>query len=109
MTIHFDTTIKAFQEDLTEFGVAKGIKNIDGWMDKLEQADFRGAKVIHENLGKLKGQLEADDLDGAAIAKLLRTLGEETKRAASHAEGAGSEKITRLAELLLKSGADLSK
>ena len=49
-----DTTIKALQGGLTELGVAKGVKNIDSWMETLETADFRGSKIIHENLGKLK-------------------------------------------------------
>lgn len=104
-----DTTIKALQGGLTDLAAGKGVKNIEGWIETLEKADFRGAKVIHENLGKLKTHLEADTLDGPAIGALLHTLGEETKRSASHASGAQSEKITLLGELLGKSGSDLSK
>ena len=107
--MNLDTTIKALQEGATHLALDKGIQNIASWMDALEKADFRGAKVIHENLGKLKGHLEAAHLDGPAIGKLLRTLGEETTRAASQVEGAQGEKVTRLGELLGKSGSSLSK
>lgn len=109
MTIHLDATLKAFQNGITGFGVANGIKNIDGWIGTLENAEFRGAKVIHENLSKLKSHLEADTLDGPAIGGLLHTLGEETKRAASHADGAQGEHLAQLAELLSKSHTDLGK
>lgn len=109
MTTHLDTTIAAFEKGLTEFAAAQGVKNIDRWLETLEKADFRGAKIIHENLGKLKKHLEADELDGPAIGELLRTLGEETGRTASHVEGAQAEKIQRLADLLGQSGSDLSK
>ena len=108
VTAHLDATIKALQGSLTALAADKGVKNIDGWMTALEHAEFRGAKIIHENLGKLKRQLEADTLDGAAIAQLLRTLGEETARTASHA-GAAGDKVSQLADLLGKSAGQLGK
>ena len=113
MITHLEPTLKAFQkalgETVTKTTVAHGIKNIDGWLEKLETADFRGAKTIHGNLENLKKHLEADEPDPKAIGKLLRTLGEETGRVASHAEGAPGEKLKQLAELLTKSGGDLEK
>ena len=105
-----DTTIKALQGGLTELGVAKGVKNIDSWMETLEKADFRGSKIIHDNLGKLKTHLEAEAPDGAAIGQLLVTIGEETTRAISHhADNAEGKKLGQLAELLTSAGGDLSK
>lgn len=100
-----DTTIQAFQNGLTTLAqdkaVQQGVKNIDSWMTRLEKEDFRGAKIIHENLGKLKRHLEADHLDHSAIGDLLKTLGEETIRAASRAEGKQAEKVKQLGEALV--------
>ena len=107
ITAHLDATIKAVQSGLTTLAAAQGAKNVTGWMTALEHADFRGAKVIHENVGKLKRHLEAETLDGPAIGELLRTLGAETARTASHAEGAPGEKIKHLGELLGKAAGDL--
>lgn len=107
MTKQLDTTLKAAQDGLTTLSANQGVKAIDGWLSTLEKADFRGAKVIHENLGKLKTHLEAGDLDAATIAQLLKTLGEETARTASHVDGADGKKITQLAELLGRSAAGL--
>ena len=107
--MNLDTSIKALQDGVTHLAVTKGVKNIEGWLETLEKADFRGAKVIHENLGKLKRHLEADPLDGPAIGALLRTLGDETTRAASQADATQGAKIKQLGELLGKSGGDLSK
>jgi hypothetical protein len=103
-----DNTIKALQTGLTDLGVNKGIKNIEGWMETLEQEEFRGAKAIHDNLGKLKRKLESDDSDGESVAELLNKLADETKRAASHANGQ-EEKIAQLGEMLSSSTAELSK
>ena len=109
MSVHLEPTIKALQGNLVEFGVAKGVKNIDSWMEALEGADFRGAKTIHDNLAKLKKHLESDELDGKAIGAILHTLGTETVHAAAHAEGAQGEKIKHLGELLSTAGGDLQK
>jgi galactokinase len=109
MTMTLDSSIKAFQSSLTQIGVTKGIENIDGWMETLEQAEFSGAKSICENLGKLKQQLESDDLDGAAIGKLMNTLADETTRTASHADASQGEKLTQFGQMLSKSSSSLSK
>jgi hypothetical protein len=103
-----DNTIKALQTGLTELGVAKGIKNIESWMETLEKEEFRGAKTIHDNLAKLKRQLESDDSDGETVSELLNKLAEETKRAASHANGQ-EEKIAQLGEMLSSATAELSE
>ena len=109
MTMTLDTTIKAFQNSLSEIGVAKGIESIDGWMETLEQAEFSGAKSINENLGKLKQQLQSGHPDGAAIGKLLNTLGDETTRTASQADSSQSGKLQQFGQMLSKSSSSLSK
>lgn len=99
-----EATIKALQDGLTHLGIAAGVKSIDGWMETLEKADFSGAKTIHEHLDKLKGQLQADKPDGSAITATLKTLGHETTKAASHADGEAADKIKQLGEALASAG-----
>jgi hypothetical protein len=106
-TPSLDTTIKAIQGGLTSLAADKGVKNIEGWMQQLDEAEFRGAKTIRDNLGKLKRHLESGNLDGAAIGELLGTLGQATVRAASNAQGAQGRKIQQLGELLSQSAGDL--
>ena len=102
MPVKLAATLKAFQDGITYLSVTQGIKNIEAWEETLQDADFRGAKTIHENLGKLKKLLHSDKLDGEAIINLLKTLGEETVRASSYAEGKQAEQIKELGELLSK-------
>ena len=108
MPVKLAATIKAFQDGITKLAVEKGIQTIESWGKTLQDADFRGAKTIRENLGKLKKMLQNDDLDGAGIMEMLKTLGEETVRASSHAEGKQAEQIKELGELLMQGldGAD---
>jgi len=106
MPVKLAATLKAFQDGITNLSAAQGIKNIEAWEETLQDADFRGAKTIHENLGKLKKLLQNDHLDGGAILGLLKTLGEETVRASSHAEGKQAEQIKELGELLMNGAGD---
>jgi hypothetical protein len=100
MAASIDTTIKALQNGITDMSPEQGVKNIDGWILKLESADFRGAKGIRDNLVKLKKHLESGHLDGAAIGQLLGTLANSTVRAAGQASGKDGTKVQQLGEAL---------
>jgi len=99
-----EATINALHGGLTQLGIAAGVKNIDGWMETLEQADFTGAKTIHEHLGKLKSELQAGTPNGAAIMASLKSLGEETTKVAGQVDGEAGQKIAHLGEHLTKAG-----
>ncbi len=100
MAASIDSTIKALQNGITDMSPEQGVKSIDGWITKLESADFRGAKGIRDNLVKLKKHLESGNLDGAAIGQLLSTLGGATVRAAGQANGKDGTKVQELGEAL---------
>ena len=108
MTTQIQSTIDALQGDLTSLG-SQGTGAIQKWEDKLAEADWRGAKTIHEDLGRLRRELEGGAPDGAKIGELLTKLGESTERAAEHAEGASSAGLKTLAAALQKAGAGLSR
>lgn len=108
MATQVQSTTEALRGDLTSLG-SKGTDAIQKWEDKLEGADWRGAKTIHEDLGRLRRHLESGDLDGQKIGELLTKLGEATKRAADHAEGNSGAGLKDLAAALQEAGAGLSK
>ena len=108
MATQVQSTIDALRGDLTALG-GKGTDAIKKWEDKLESADWRGAKTIHEDLGKLRRHLEGDDLDPQKIGELLTKLGEATERAAEHAEGNSGAGLKDLAAALQEAGAGLGK
>jgi hypothetical protein len=107
MAANLDNTIKAFQSGITTMSPDQGVKSIDEWLKKLENADFRGAKSIHDSLSKLKKHLESGNLDGAAIGELLSKLGDATVRAAGQASGKDADKIKQLGQALSDCGDEM--
>lgn len=108
MTSKIDQTVDLLQGSLTK-AADKGTDMLSKWESDLEKADWRGAKTIHEDLGKLRRQLEEDEPDGSAISELLVKLGESTKRAASQAEGDTVGELESLGDALVKAGEGLNK
>ncbi|MBZ9752794.1 hypothetical protein K7W42_18295 [Deinococcus sp. HMF7604] len=100
-------TLDVLQGNLTDLDPAKGVQAIERWETGLEDADWRGAKTIHADLGALRRQLESDAPDGEKIAELLTKLGESTARAAAHVEGKTGEQLQALAKALQGAGSGL--
>ena len=101
MANKLESTITTLQGSLVDFSAKKGAQAIGKWMDELEKEDFRGAKTIHEDLGRLQRELEGDDIDGAKVKELLMKLGESTQRAAGHEEGKTYDGVRQLGEALV--------
>ena len=96
----FAATIKHITEGVKSMTASAAVKNIEGWEAKLQELDTPGAKTIVKDLEKLKQHLQADQLDGEAIRKLVTKLGKETVAFAKHAEGDKASKIQALGEAL---------
>lgn len=86
MTAAPDVTAQGTVDAVTNAGgllslaVPAALDNIDGWIAQLEgNADF--APVVTD-LQTLRGQLEADPIDGAAVGQTLLSLGSATTGAA---------------------------
>ncbi len=101
MSERMQTTINHFKTGVISMGRAAAQHSIDSWQSELK--DYEGAvfATIVSDLGRLRSELEKDDIDGNKIAKLLTKLGKETTRAASLA----SDKHSLVAQL----GAELEK
>lgn len=97
-----DTTIGAFQEQITEFAVNKATRNIEAWRkDLADQGDeFEG---VVSDLEKLEGLLKAEEIDGKAVGKLLGKLAKETKKVAGGIDSGIADKLETLSELMAKS------
>jgi len=100
-------TLDILKGKLNNAATSGGVKSIRKWEKLLKKAEFRGAKTICKDLGKLRRQLENDDLDSSKIKELLISMGESTVRVAGHEEQKGIEKIEKLGEALIKAGKNL--
>ena len=96
----FDATIKHLKEGVKGFTVSAAVKNIEGWGATLEKLEVSGVKTIIKDLESLKKHLQAKEIDGAAIKKLMSKLGKETVTLAGRAEDKNAEKIKHLGEAL---------
>ena len=99
-TTRFQTTIAAIKQGAQSFTIEKATTNIEGWEEYLSKHEHEGVKRVVQDLGKLKKLLHAKELDGAAIAKLVQTLGKDTAAVAGKEETADAKHIKELGEAL---------
>ena len=57
-------------------------------------------KTLHDDLGKLKKLLQAEEVDGGKVKTLLLKLGKETVTIAGRSDSKDAEKIKELGETL---------
>lgn len=96
----FDATIKHIKDGVKGFTVAAAVKNIEGWEATLETVEAPAAKAIVKDLETLKKYLQADQINGSQIKKLVLKLGKETVAIAGKSEGKNAAKIKALGEAL---------
>lgn len=99
-TTRFETTLHAIKQGAKSFTTEKAISNIEGWEEYLSKHDHAGVKKVVQDLGKLKGLLQAESLDGAAIKELVHRLGTETVAVAGDEETAAAKHIKDLGTAL---------
>lgn len=92
----FDSTIKHLKEGVKGFTVSAAVKNIEGWETTLEKSDLSGAKTIIKDLENLKKHLQADDVNGDQVKKLLAKLGKQTVTLADKTDDPKAEKAKEL-------------
>ena len=103
-----DGTVQAAGTDITALPAADAVANIDGWIAKLQGAQFDQAGAITTGLGTLKTQLQTTPLNGAAIGQTLTTLGTETTAAAATASSSSQAGLRTLGSALTAGGQKLS-
>ncbi len=103
MAARFTKLQNALSKGLKSMAAKAAIEQIDYWEGELESVDVSGAKGIHSDLKSLKTKLSADEIDEAAVKKLLGELAGKTTRIAERVED------EKLAQTLKDVGAGLEK
>ncbi len=103
-----DETISALQGDITSLAPNMAISNIEGWQQRLQNADFDGASEIESGLGDLMDALQQQPIDGQRVGELLSQLGNQTTQAAAQAEAGASEQLNQLGNILTTAGQQLT-
>ncbi len=93
-----DTTVGSLQGGVQRLGIQAALPVIEGWERRLAASDSPMLAPVVENLGTLRTLLSADELDQAAVGRLLATLGEQVQRVAND-EGVQIEVADRLSQL----------
>ena len=78
-----DSTGASLQGGVQRLGIEVALPVIEDWEGRLAASGSLELAPVAENLGSLRVQLMASDLDQAAIGQLLATLGEQVQRVAN--------------------------
>ncbi len=73
--------------DLTALPLDMATENIDIWINRLRGKE--GTEPVIRHLESLQSALSGGEIDGAAVAALLRSLADETRKVAGGKENAG--------------------
>ena len=93
MPARFTTLNNALEKGLDSVKPDAAIKQIEYWEGELKDVDVSGVKGLLHDLESLKKKLQADELDGPAVQKLVQKLGGETGRIAGRVDGPAAEKL----------------
>jgi hypothetical protein len=77
-----DSTLSTLREGVRSVATERAIPEIDGWQKKLENSGDPSLRPIADNLRELKELLAAEELDVAAVSRLLVELGDQTQAVA---------------------------
>ncbi len=105
-----DATVAALQGGVQRLGIEAALPVIEGWEQRLIASGSPELAPVAENLGALRALLTADELDQAAVGRLLATLGEQVQRVANDEDVQieVADKLSQLSVLLSSEGESLS-
>lgn len=91
MAARFTKLNNAIKSGLETLAIKAAVEQIDYWQEQLADVETAGAKGIHSDLASLKTKLQADEVDGEAVKKLLGSLADKTEKIAGRVD---DEKIS---------------
>ncbi|MDP8951739.1 MAG: hypothetical protein M3N18_05800 [Actinomycetota bacterium] len=105
-----DTTVGSLQGGVQRLGIQAALPVIEGWEQRLAASGSPMLAPVAENLGALRALLSADELDQAAVGRLLATLGEQVQRVANDesVQIEVADRLSQLSVLLSSEGESLS-
>lgn len=86
MAARFTKLQNALTKGLKTMTAKAAVDQIEYWEGELEGVEVSGAKGIVSDLHSLKTKLQADEIDEAAVKKLLADLGGKTSRLADRVD-----------------------
>lgn len=105
MAVRFTKLDNAIAAGLKTMAAKAAVSQIEYWEEQLADVDVSGSKGIVSDLESLKKKLQADEIDGDAVKKLLGSLGEKsTKIAGRFEDKALSEHLAKVGEGLSQEG-----
>ncbi|CAA9430368.1 MAG: hypothetical protein AVDCRST_MAG78-1644 [uncultured Rubrobacteraceae bacterium] len=107
--VALESTVTSLQGGVQRLGIEAALPVIEGWEGRLAASEDPELTPIAENLGELRIQLSASDLDQAAVGRLLATLGDQVQRLAnSNIQIEVADRLSQLSALLSVEGDSLS-
>lgn len=104
-----ESTVTSLQGGVQRLGIAAALPVIEGWEGRLAASEDSELTPVAENLGELRIQLSASDLDQAAVGRLLADLGDQVQRLAnSDIQIEVADRLSQLSALLSVEGDSLS-
>lgn len=97
-------TNAALENGVTQLSAPNALSNIDGWISRLEGAEFEQRDEIVNGLQDLRSTLQETPIDGDRVASILRDLGEWTTQAGTDAN---NQQVQRLGQLLTQNAVRL--
>lgn len=86
MAVRFTKLDNALAAGLKTMAAKAAVTQIEYWEEQLAETDVSGSKGILTDLESLKKKLQADEIDGEAVQKLLGSLAEKTTRISGRVE-----------------------
>lgn len=103
--VTLDGTLDALTSgDLTAMPINAAVANINGWITKINDADFEGDAELVDNLQQLRDLLTDDQIDGPAVGDRLVRIGELTAVISNVAAPDAQAGLAQLGETLGQAG-----
>jgi hypothetical protein len=104
-----DSTVTSLQGGVQRLGIEAALQVIEGWEGRLAASGSPELAPIAENLGTLRTQLSASDLDPVAVGQLLAALGDQVQRVANtDIQIEVADRLSQLSVLLSSEGDSIS-
>jgi hypothetical protein len=104
-----DSTVASLQGGVQRLGFEAALQVIEGWEGRLAASGNPELAPIAENLGALRTQLSARDLDPVAVGQLLAALGDQVQRVANtDIQIEVADRLSQLSVLLSSEGDSIS-
>lgn len=93
-------TAQALERGITNWAPNAAVRNVQGWIDRVERTDFQGRDAILAGLRDLQSELQRERLDGDRLAAVMEDLGRQT---AAVGETQNRPQVERLGHVLTRS------